>query len=99
MSGYVIEAIRGGEWTAVKRCWDYRNAVAALQRPGRRRIVSEATRLTDEQTHQNAVTAGLFSGDYLAWTSQANHQRDDWEPVQMNRRRRRRRVNMSEVKQ
>lgn len=86
MTGYVIEAIRGGKWTAVKRCWDYRNAVAALYRPGRRRIVSEATGLTDEETHRNAVAAGLFRGDYLAWTLQANHQRDDWEPVPMKRR-------------
>ena len=87
MTGYVIEAIRGGKWTAVKRCWDYRNAVATLYRPGRRRIVSEATGLTDEETHQNAVAAGLFKGDYLAWTLQANHQRDDWEPVPVKRRR------------
>lgn len=87
MSGYLIEAMRGGKWTAVKRCWDYRNAVAVLHRPGRRRIVSEATGLTDEQTHQNAVAAGVFSGDYLAWTLQANHQRDSWEPVPMKRRR------------
>jgi hypothetical protein len=86
MSGYVIEAIRGDKWTAVKRCWDYRNAVAALHRPGRRRIASEATGLTDEETHRNAVAAGLFHGDYLAWTLQANHQRDDWEPVPMKRR-------------
>ena len=86
MTGYVIEAIRGGKWTPVKRCWDYRNAVAALHRPGRRRIVSEATGLTDEETHRNAVAAGLFRGDYLAWTLQANHQRDDWEPVPMKRR-------------
>ena len=87
MSGYVIEAIRGGKWTAVKRCWDYRNAVAALYRPGRRRIVSEATGLTDEETHRNAVAAGVFKGDYLAWTLQANHQRDDWEPVPMKKKR------------
>ena len=87
MSGYVIEAIRGGKWTVIKRCWDYRNAVAALYRPGRRRIVSEATGLTDKETHRNAVAAGLFRGDYLAWTLQANHQRDDWEPVPMKRRR------------
>jgi hypothetical protein len=86
MSGYVIEAIRGGKWTAVKRCWDYRNAVMALHRPGRRRIVSEATGLTDEETHRNAVADGLFKGDYLAWTLQANRQRDDWEPVPMKRR-------------
>lgn len=93
MTGYVIEAIRGGKWTAVKRCWDYRNAVAALYRPGRRRIVSEATGLTDEETHRNAVAAGVFRGDYLAWTLQANHQRDDWEPVPMKKKRSRRRVN------
>jgi hypothetical protein len=93
VTGYVIEAIRGGKWTAVKRCWDYRNAVAALHRPGRRRIVSEATGLTDEETHQNAVAAGLFRGDYLAWTLQANHQRDDWEPVPSKKKRSRRRVN------
>jgi hypothetical protein len=86
VSGYVIEAIRGGKWTVIKRCWDYRNAVAALHRPGRRRIASEATGLTDEETHRNAVAAGLFRGDYLAWTLQANHQRDDWEPVPMKRR-------------
>jgi hypothetical protein len=93
MSGYVIEAIRGGKWTAVKRCWDYRNAVAALHRPGRRRIVSEATGRTDEQVHCDAVAAGLFKGDYLAWTLQANHQRDDWEPVPAKRKRKRRTVN------
>ena len=93
MTGYLIEAIRGGKWTVVKRCWNYRNAVAALHRPGRRRIVSEATGLTDEETHQNAVAAGVFRGDYLAWTLQANHQRDDWEPVPMNRKRKRRTVN------
>jgi len=87
MSGYVIEAMRGGKWTAVKRCLDYCNAVAALHRPGRRRIVSEATGRTDEQLHRDAVAAGLFKGDYLAWTEQPNHQRDDWEPVQMKRRR------------
>jgi hypothetical protein len=86
MSGYAIEAIRGGKWTVIKRCWDYRNAVAALHRPGRRRIVSEATGLTDDETHRNAVADGLFKGDYLAWTLQANHQRDDWEPVPMKRR-------------
>lgn len=93
MSGYVIEAIRGGKWTVIKRCWDYRNAVAALYRPGRRRIVSEATGLTDEETHRNAVAAGVFSGDYLAWTLQANHQRDSWEPVPMKRKRKRRTIN------
>ena len=93
MTGYVIEAIRGGKWTAVKRCWDYRNAVAALYRPGRRRIVSEATGRTDEQAHRDAVAAGLFKGDYLAWTLQANHQRDDWEPVRSKMKRSRRRVN------
>jgi hypothetical protein len=37
--------------------------------------------------HRDAVADGLFKGDYLAWTLQANHQRDDWEPVQMKRRR------------
>jgi len=93
VTGYVIEAIRGGKWTAVKRCWDYRNAVAALYRPGRRRIVSEATGLTDEETHRNAVVAGVFKGDYLAWTLQANHQRDDWEPTRSKKKRSRRTVN------
>ena len=93
MTGYLIEAIRGGKWTVVKRCWGYRNAVYALYRPGRRRIVSEATGRTDEQAHRDAVAAGLFRGDYLAWTEQDNRQRDDWEPVPMKKKRSRRRVN------
>jgi hypothetical protein len=41
----------------------------------------------------------LFRGDYLAWTLQANHQRDDWEPVPAKRKRKRYAVEMARRQQ